>query len=229
MRVNDIMTTSVVTFTKETLIVDAARLLLEHHISAAPVVTTANDIVGVISEGDFLRRAQGDDHRRSWWLRLISDPGLNATDYVKVHGGLVGDVMTKDVITVTEDMSVSKVAHLLEAERIKRVPVARDGKLVGIVSRADILRSLAARRDASAAASPTDKALRAEILAQIGRADWAPSYGISVNVTDGAVQIWGVVDTGEQRAALRVLAENVAGVKQVELHLGSIPARAWAQ
>lgn len=230
MRVTDIMTASVITVLESTPIADAAQTLLQHRISAAPVLSDAGALVGVVSEGDFMRRAQGDNQQRSWWLRLIADPGINASDYVKAHGSQVKDVMTTELVTISEDMAVSNVARLLEAEHIKRAPVVRDGKLVGIVSRADILRGLAARSERDEhPGSPTDNALRAQILERIDEADWAPTYGLSVFVNEGVVEIWGVVEASEQRDALRVLAQTAPGVKQVDLHLGSIPARAWAQ
>lgn len=231
MRAKDIMTTPVLTVAEDTPVTAAAKLLLEHHISAVPVVTADDEIIGIVSEGDFMRRAEGDDlQHRSWWLRLISDPSLDASDYVKTHSRLVRDVMTKDVITANEDMSIPELAHLLEAERIKRAPVIRGDKLVGIVSRADILRSLTARRKgATATTSATDEDIRAKVLEEIKQAAWSPTYGVSVFVEDGVVQLWGIVDTQKQRDAMRVLAQNVSGVKDVELHLGSIPARAWAQ
>lgn len=230
MRVKDIMTASVITILERAPIADAAQTLLQHRISAAPVLSDAGALVGVVSEGDFMRRAQGDSHQRSWWLRLIADPGMNASDYVKAHGSQVKDVMTTELVTISEDMAVSNVARLLETEHIKRAPVVRDGKLVGIVSRADILRGLAARseRDENPG-SPTDNALRTQILERIDEVDWAPTYGLSVFVNEGIVEIWGVIEASEQRDALRVLAQTVPGVKQVDLHLGSIPARAWAQ
>lgn len=230
MHVKDIMTASVITVLESTPIADAAQTLLEHRISAAPVLSDTGTLVGIVSEGDFMRRAQGDSYQRSWWLRLIADPGMNASDYVKAHGGQVKDVMTTELVTASEDMAVTSVARLLEAEHIKRVPVVRDSKLVGIVSRADILRGIAARgaRDPSPA-SPSDQAMRAQILEKVEEASWAPTYGLSVFVNEGVVEIWGVVEATEQRDALRVLAQTVPGVKQVDLHLGSIPPRAWAQ
>jgi len=230
MRVKDIMTTSVITVLESTPIADAAQTLLEHRISAAPVLSDTGALIGVVSEGDFMRRAQGDSYRRSWWLRIIADPGINASDYVKAHGGQVGDVMTTELVTVSEDMAVANAAGLLEAEHIKRAPVMRDGKLVGIVSRADILRGIAARgaRDTSTR-SPNNEAIRAQILEKIDEADWAPTYGLSVFVNEGVVEMWGVVEAKEQRDALRVLAQTVPGVQKVNLHLGNIPPRAWAQ
>lgn len=225
MRTKDIMTTTVTSVTPETGVSDVARLLLERHVSAVPVIEPDGRLVGMISEGDFLRRAEDGSHRHgSWWLRLFSGTGENAANYVKTHGRAADDVMTRNVVTVTEDTSAGDVAHLLETKRIKRVPVLRDGRVVGIVSRADLLHGLAAQRHAPAAtASVDDETIRKRILEEIQMGDWAPTYGVSVVVVDGIVQIWGIVDSHEQGEALRVAAENLPGVKGVELNVSSIP------
>jgi CBS domain-containing protein len=224
MHAKDIMTTPVISVAPETGVSDVARLLLERHISAVPVIDTDGRLVGMVSEGDLLRRAEDGSHRHgSWWLRLFSGSGENAADYVKTHGRSAADVMTRDVVTVAKDTSAGDVAHLLETKRIKRVPVLRDGKVVGIVSRADLLRGLAARRDApTATASIEDETIRKQILEEIEAGDWAPTYGVSVIVVEGIVQIWGFVDSQEQREALRVASVNVPGVKGVELNVSNI-------
>ena len=229
MHAKDIMTTPVVSVAPETGVLEVARLLLERHISAVPVIKSDGRLVGIVSEGDFLRRAEGDSRRHgSWWLRLLSDSGTNAADYVKTHGRSAADVMTRDVVTVTPDVPAGDIAHLLETKRIKRVPVLRDGIVVGIVSRADLLRGFAAQREApTTTASVEDETIRKQILEEIRASDWAPHYGVSVVVVDGRVQIWGIVDSPQQGDALRVAAGNVHGVKGVELNVSSIPVYAW--
>ena len=145
-----------------------------------------------------------------------------------MHGRSVADVMTRDVITVAEDTFAGDIAHLLETKRIKRVPVLRDGKVIGIVSRADLLRSLAAQRDLpTATTSVEDETIRKQILEEIGAGDWAPTSRVSVIVVYGMVQIWGVVDSYEQGGALRVAAVNVPGVKGVELNVSIMPGHGW--
>ena len=231
MQTKDIMTTPVISVTPDTSVAEVARLLLERHISAVPVIGVNGRLLGIVSEGDFLRRAEGDDRRRgSWWLHLLSDSDGSAADYVRTHGRSAADVMTRDVVTVTENTPAGELAHLLETKRIKRVPVLREGKVVGIVSRADLLRGLAARRDSEPApASVPDEAIREQVLEEIGKADWAPMYPLTIVVAGGIVRIWGFIETPQQADALRVAAENVAGVKDVELNVRGIPAYAWGE
>ena len=225
MKMKHIMTPSVVSVTPETPIPEVARLLLERHISAVPVIDASGELRGIVSEGDLLRRTEDGSHPHgSWWLRHFSKRGASAADYVKARGRSAADVMTPEVVTVTEDSLSSEVAHLLETQRIKRVPVMREGKVVGIVSRADLIRGLAAGKDmASPPISVTDETIRKQLLKKLEQADWAPSYGISVIVADGTVRIWGLVDSQDQVDALRVAAENVPGVKGLELSVETMP------
>lgn len=227
MNAKDIMNHSIVTVTPETPVRDAAQLLLDNRISGLPVVDAAGKVVGIVSEGDFLRRvAEAEDHHRSWWLRVLCDPAAEADSYVKAHGRVVGDVMSSEVVTVGEDVPVAEIAHLLETKKIKRVPVVRDGKLVGIVSRADLLRSLAARRTpetAAGAASPDDAALRTAVLDVLRETDWAPTANLNVLVSAGVVSFWGFIDNPSQERALRVAAEGVPGVKGVEMNVSMLP------
>jgi CBS domain-containing protein len=231
MQTKDIMTTPVISVAPETGVSEVARLLLERHVSAVPVINTDGQLLGMVSEGDFLRLAKDGSYRHgSWWLWLFSESGENAADYMKTQGRSAADVMTRDVVTVTEDVSAGDVAHLLETKRIKRVPVLRDGKVVGIVSRADLLRGLAARRGAPAAAASTeDETIRRLLLEEIEAGDLAPTHSVSVVVVDGIVQIWGIVESQEQSEALRIAAANVPGVKGVELNVHDISAHAWSE
>ncbi len=232
MKTSDIMTNPVISVTPETSVPDVARLLLRRHISAVPVLDAAGHLVGIVSEGDFLRRVEEPDLRHgSWWLRLIAEPADGAAEYVKTHGRFVRDVMTRDVTTVTEETPIGETAHLLETKRIKRVPVLRGGEVVGIVSRADLLRGVAARQEPrpDAASSVTDETVRRQVLEEIENADWKPIYPISVIVTNGIVRIWGVIEANRQRDALRVLAEGVPGVRGTEINVGTIPAYAWGE
>jgi CBS-domain-containing membrane protein len=190
-----------------------------------PVVDASQRILGIVSEGDLMRRSENETERRhSWWLHLMSSSRELAGDYIKTHGLRAEQVMTRDPITVTEEATLGEVAHLLEKRRIKRVPVIRDGKLTGIVSRANLLRGLAAWKDKiNVEMAIDDRALRQAILAELKtQRDWL-THGIpNVFVTDGVVELWGWVDSEEERKAVLLAVEKLAGVRSVDAHLGFV-------
>ncbi|MDP2623233.1 MAG: CBS domain-containing protein [Actinomycetota bacterium] len=227
MLAKDIMTTNVVTVTPDARVREIAQLLLKRHVSAVPVVDAENRVVGIVSEGDLMRRPEtGTERHRSWWLTLVAGSEDLARDYAKAHGVRAADVMSGNVVTVTEDTPVGTIARLLEERHIKRVPVLRNDKLVGIVSRADLLRGLASR-PAQPGVSPStdDRAIRERLLQTLRTEPWAPTY-LTVIVTDGMVHFWGVVSSEEERDALRVAANTVPGVRGVEDHL--VEMTPWA-
>ncbi|MDH3594869.1 MAG: CBS domain-containing protein [Rhodospirillales bacterium] len=230
MRAQDVMSTKVVTVSSDTSISDLANLLLRHRISAVPVVDAEQRILGMVSEGDLLHRAEtGTEHRHSWWLSLLATVEDTARDYVKSHGVRASDVMTGDVVTVEEDTSLAEIAQLLEERRIKRVPVTRDGKLVGLVSRADLVRALATRsKGEPVPASPEgDQTIRKALLQTLDSTGLVMTGNVNVIVTEGVVHMWGVVESDDIRNAVRVAAENVPGVRGVESHIGRVPPWAW--
>ncbi len=160
MEAQDIMTRDVVTVGPDATVQEIAQLLVDRHVSAAPVVDAAGALLGIVSEGDLVRRLEiAGERQPSWWLAMISDPGERAKDYVKTHAQKASEIMTKNVATVNEATSVADIAHLLEERRIKRVPVLADGKLVGIVARADLLRALAVRPPERAGERTDDRAI----------------------------------------------------------------------
>jgi CBS-domain-containing membrane protein len=225
MLARDVMTKPVVTVRPDASVPEIARLLLDRHISAVPVVDGDGRVLGIVSEGDLIRRPEvAGPRRRSWWLALLSGGAGDAAEYVKTHGGQASDVMTRPAVTVTEDTPAGDIARLLEERRIKRVPVVRQSKLVGIVSRADLLRGLASSKP-SPRKGPraTDQAIRQKLLRRLERESWAPFGQMNVIVTDGVVHLWGLVDSTEQRKALLVAAREVSGVRGVEDHLGEVP------
>jgi CBS domain-containing protein len=221
MLVRDAMTREVATVPPDMAVEEVARFLLERHISAAPVLDEQGRIMGIISEGDLIRRPEiGAQRQRSWWLALISSPQDLAGEYVKTHGHRASDVMTQNVISVGEDTPLGEVAGLLEKYRVKRVPVVRDGRLVGIISRADILRVLAASR--APQPSPTsadDREIRKKVLDLIASEGLPGGPYVNVMVSDGVVHLWGLVDSEEVRKALRIAAESVPGARAIEDHL----------
>lgn len=221
MNAKDIMSSPVITVGPEASVREIAALLLERGISGVPVVQKGR-LVGLVSEADLLHRHEiGTDRAArggSWWLRLFSD-GPSLDDYVKSHATQARDVMTRDVVSVAPDTPVAEIARLLESRRIKRVPVLRGRRLIGIVSRANLIQALAVhKRPGKKPARPRDdKAIRERLLAELERQPW---WRISSNlvVDDGVVHYWGIVDSEEERQAARVAAENVPGVRKVEDH-----------
>lgn len=182
MQARDVMTTQVTTVHRDTPVPEIARLLLEHRISAVPVVDAEGRVEGIVSEGDLMRRHDTDtdgNSRSSWWLRLFETTETAAERYIRSHGRVAGEVMTRNVVAVDEDVPLSEIALLLEEKRIKRVPVIRDGRLVGIVSRANLLRALASRPTPPHAPGRTDdQALRERLLKEIGSQPWAAAASL---------------------------------------------------
>jgi CBS domain-containing protein len=229
MRAMDVMTTDVISVDPDTTVQALATLLAERGISGAPVVDAGGRLVGIISEGDLLHRAEIGSarrhrvRRRSWWLdHFASDL---ARDYVKSHGRTVKDIMTRDVVIVTEDTELAEVAALLEAKRVKRVPVMREDKVVGIISRANIVRAVGATKGAPAREGEgDDRSIRAHLLAELSNEEWAKVWPEDIIVRDGIVHFWISEDEPpEKRQALRVAAETIPGVRGVEEHVLPAP------
>jgi CBS domain-containing protein len=219
MKAKDVMTTGVVTVTPDTSVSAIATILLERHISAVPVVDEAGLILGIVSEGDLIRRAEtGTDRQTSWWLELLRTPEDKALAYVKSHGRRADEVMTRSIVTVEEDTELRDIARLLEDRRIKRVPVVRDGRIVGIVSRADLLRGLVTSQQ-QAAAGADDEGIRKHILERARADAGVVDTLLNVTVAQGVVHLWGSVDTQGERRAVHVVAENTPGVTEVVDHL----------
>ena len=225
MLARDVMTMAVVTVGPDERVEDIAKLLLERSISAVPVVAPDGCLMGIVSEGDLIRRrVRESEGHRSWWLKLLTGPEDRARDYVKIHGHRAEDVMTREVVTVTEDTSVGEIAHILEMRRIKRVPVVREDKVVGIVSRANLLHGLAAQKERTTTApSPNDRAIRQQIMSVVAREGWVTHGSLNVLVTDGVVELWGWVESDEERKALRIAVDEIQGVRAIQDHLGSVP------
>jgi len=225
MKASDVMVTNVITVGPDARVQDVVDILLRNRISGVPVVDKDGKLVGVVSEGDLLRRAEaGTEKRRSRWLELLSSKEALADEFVKTHSQRVTDVMTRDVITASPDIPVGEIATLLERNRIKRVPIVKDGKVVGIVSRANLLHALASlKREKAPTTAPSDSALRERLIAQLNSKTWSRPSLINVTVQDGVVDLWGVVDTQSEKDAIRVLAEVTPGVRAVEDHLMIYP------
>jgi CBS domain-containing protein len=233
MRASDVMTPNVIAVDPEMSVHDLARLLSERGVSGVPVLDSEGRLVGVVTEGDLLHRVEtGTDPRpashRSWWLNTIAKKDDLARDYVKSHSRKVKDVMTTNIVSVTDTTELADIAMLLETKRIKRVPVVRGAKVVGIVSRANLVQALAATEPTPQRENQNDLAIRDTLLAELQRQewftvqDWCKIWAADVIVTDGVVHFWLCDDQSpEERRALRVAAENITGVGRVEEH--SIP------
>lgn len=220
MLAREAMTPSPIAVPATLAVEDCARILLEKRISAVPVVDADHRVIGIVSEGDLIRRREtGTERRYSWWLELVSDPRSMARDFVKSAGHKVSDVMTRQVVSVTEETPLAAVASILEKHRIKRVPVVRDGKLVGIVSRADLVKALLAGRAAGTPSVASDSDIRDHFLAKLDKEPWGPRSYVNIVVSDGQVELWGFAGSPDEARAIGLLAEDVPGVRGVVNHL----------
>jgi CBS domain-containing protein len=223
MQAKDIMTAAVETVTPDTEMTEIARRLIARNISALPVVDGQNHVVGIVSEGDLMRRSENETERQpSWWIRVFAEPEDRARDYIKTHGMCAQDIMSRNVISVTEDTPLAEIAETLERHHIKRVTVLRDDKLVGIVSRANLLQGLVAA-GAKTAASDSDRDVRAAIEKAAAEAGLVAEH-VSIVVADGVASIWGMVQSDAERTALGLAAERVSGVSRVENNINVMPA-----
>ena len=223
MRAKDVMTSDVVTVGANTTIPEVAKLLAERGISAVPVVDAAQRVIGMVSEGDLLHRAEtGTERRRSWWLEMLASTDQLARDYVRSHARTAGEVMTRDVISVVDTTPVADIAILLETNGIKRVPVVRDGKLVGIVSRANLVQALAMTITGTAGPTTDDLAIRERLLTELKKQRWAEVSPANVTVTEGVVHLWNSYASDDEKQALLVAARSIPGVRGVEDHMRKV-------
>jgi CBS domain-containing protein len=219
MRAHQIMTRSVITIAPDSTILEAANIMLRQHVSGLPVVDAGGKLVGVVSEGDFIRRSEIDTQRkRGRWLKFLLGAGLTATDYVHEHGRKVSEIMTTDPVTVAEDATLEQIVTSMETNGVKRLPVMRGDKLVGIVSRANLLQAVASLAREIPDPTADDDHIRSRVIAAIEKNDWSP-FGLNVIVRDGIVHLSGVITDESSRQAAKVATENIAGVKKVHDHL----------
>lgn len=215
MRAHQIMTQQVITVGADTSIVDAVNTMLHYHVSGLPVVDAAGKLIGIVSEGDFIRRADiGTQPSRGRWLLHLLCASQTAADFVHERGRKVGDIMTPTPLTITEDASLDEIAGIMQSRGVKRLPVIRGDQLVGIVTRSDFLPTVANLALYAPAFSVADGQLRSDILAAIGQAPWRPCR-LKVTVSDGVVNLSGIVRGDDARRATLVAAENVPGVREV--------------
>jgi CBS domain-containing protein len=220
MIVADVMTRNCITIAPDATVEEAVNLMLNRHISGLFVVDKAGELAGVITEGDLLRRDElGTQRNRPWWLRLLASPARQAADFTQANGRHVRDVMTEDVLSIAQDAPLEDVVEAMETNRIKRLPVTADGKVVGVVSRADLLRALIGRARTAEPLATDDRTIRTAILNALEAQSWAPMTTLNVTVADSVVDVWGTITNDEERHAIRVVVENTPGVKTVHDHL----------
>ena len=217
MKAMDVMVRSLVTVGPDDDVGAAVKLLAEHDVSALPVVGADGRLVGIISEADLVRREElRTEKHRPWWLEAVTPAARLAEEFAKAHGRKVSEVMSDQVVSASEETSLQEIASLLERNRIKRVPILRDGKLVGIVSRANLIQAMATRGAAhDGNAAHADRDIRSAVLDKLAQQSWTDFGSRNITVQDGVVHVWGLVGSPEEHKALLALVEDIAGVKDV--------------
>ena len=219
MRAEQIMTRHVITVSPETPILDAADIMLKHRVSGLPVTGSAGELLGIVSESDFLRRSEiGTQRKRPRWLQFLASPGRLANEYVAESGRRVEDVMTRPAISVSEQTEMDELVSLMERHRIKRLPVMQQGRLVGIVTRSNLLQAFASLAKDIPQPTADDDDIRARLLRTYDEAEWRP-IGVQVTVRDGVVHLHGRISDDRARRAAVVAAEIIDGVKEVHDHI----------
>lgn len=220
MKAADIMTATVVSTRPDASVKEAAQLMLQHRISGLPVLDREQRLVGMVTEGDFLRRGEtGTTRRRPRWLEFLLGPGKLAAEYVQTYGRRIDEIMTPDPVCIAPDTTLEEAVRIMEQHRVKRLPVIVDGRLVGIVSRANLVQALVSLLPESGDSRPGDTEIRQRIIAEIAKRPWSPGSLINVVVRDGVAELWGTIFDERERLALKVAAENVPGVKAVKDHI----------
>ncbi|WP_445217080.1 CBS domain-containing protein [Bradyrhizobium sp. Pa8] len=224
MQARDVMVSPVLTVDANATVREIAQLLLARRISAVPVVDADNKILGIVSEGDLMHRAEaGTERSYSWWLRALTGDAQLATDYVKSHAVMVNDIMTRDVVTAAPETPLHEIAMLLEANQIKRVPIVNEqGQLVGIVSRANLLQAIASAKPALDISLP-DSIIKRKLLDELKKQPWTHTFNLNATVQNGIVDLWGFAPSAAERSAIRVAAEAIPGVVTVNDHLLETP------
>lgn len=220
MNVQDVMSADVISVAPDTLVTDVALAMAERRISGMPVVTADGTLIGIISQSDLMHRAElGTERRRKWWLHFLADDRQLAREFTQAHGQHARDVMARHVVTVTPETPLAVAADMLDTHRIKRLPVVVAGRLVGILTRGDLVRALATTGRARSPGGATDSAIQAALYAGLRQQSWLRGSVVSATVENGVVSLRGFVEASEQRRALKVLAEGIEGVQRVEDHL----------
>ena len=217
MKAQDIMTRDVTTVRPDTSVRDIAAVMMEKHISGVPVLTDNGKIIGMVSQSDLLHRAEvGTERKHKWWFRTFADSNALAREYAKAHGLKAQDIMSRYVVSIRDDAELRDVADILDSHRIKRVPVVQEGRLVGIITRGDLVRALSQVQISKAAKKIDNAALHKTLHDRIRAQSWLNDSYINVIVNDGVVELWGLVVSTDQHSALRALVEETDGVSRIE-------------
>jgi CBS domain-containing protein len=222
MRAHQMMSRQVITIGVDATIVDAIKTMLKHGVSVLPVVDQAGKLVGVLSKSDFLRRAEiGTERKRGRLLTFLAGPDRVAYDFKREHGRKVGEIMTPNPVTITEDTPVEEIGRIMESRHVRRLPVMNGDKIVGIVTHSDFLPVIARLVLNAQSFAQDDEKIRSAVVAAIASAPWAPC-GLNVSVSDGTVTLKGFSMSENARQAAVVAAEDVPGVRRVENRLSSV-------
>ena len=217
MRVREFMTQGVVTVRPDTAVHAIAALMVEKRISGVPVVDDGGRVIGIVSQGDLLHRAEvGTERRHKWWLRVFADPNTLAREFSKAHGLTAKDVMSKTVVAIGPDAEFREAADAMDKHGVKRLPVLDDGRLIGLFTRYDLVRALTKVDGQKSTRRLDDQAVYKDLNERIHNQSWLSGTLINVAVDNGVVQFTGFVHSTDQRHALRVLAEETDGVVRVE-------------
>ncbi len=220
MKARDVMTTDLIVARPEATVYEIARLLTERRISGVPVVNTEGDVLGIVSESDLLHRAElATEEKHKWWLKIFAHPDQLARSYAKSHGLRAVDVMSRPVVSVDAEQELADVAQVLDRSKIKRVPVLKDGALVGVITRADLVRALSSAPRRISVGKIDDGTLQTRINAEIRKQVWLPASMLNVLVENGTVELWGFIESQDQKSALKILVEGIEGVKTIEDHV----------
>ncbi|HEY9038334.1 MAG TPA: CBS domain-containing protein [Roseovarius sp.] len=228
MQAQDIMTKNVISAAADTTVEEVTALMMKNHISAVPILDNDGAIIGLVSEGDLMRRVEGSGKtNKSWWLSLFSGSNDTVTDFIAMRGRRAKDVMTRDIKVVAPDTAVADIARLLEEKRIKRVPVVEDGRMVGIVSRANLMQALATAPIVTLKTSTSDREKREIVLAALAQVPGLTPVQLNVVVEGGRVDVWGLVGSDAEEDAARVALDNIDGLGEVSINFDRIPSYAW--
>ncbi|HXX83165.1 MAG TPA: CBS domain-containing protein [Casimicrobiaceae bacterium] len=223
MKAKDVMTHCVVSIGPEAPILDAIARMISHQVSGMPVIDADGKLAGMVTEGDFLRRTEiGTEAPQRRWLELLLGPASRAEEYARSHGRKVQEVMSRNVVAASKETPLTELVELMEEHGIKRIPVTEEGRIVGIVSRADLMSALAERLSQATKAPASDESIRRAIMTEMKKQPWCPVQSLSIRVRNGFVDVNGTIFDEGQRRALHVLVENVHGVKGVHDHLTRI-------